>query len=178
MISWNIAKKIVSSQKLSWSCLSFLFASLLLTFDDLARDGLRNPTVFHGSSNLAPYTVNISRYGCLYAIHATCVSQCTWHLRAWQWNAFVAATSAIDWAHICISINPHLQYTESTSAMHWTPILYAQACNALDPDSLRPSPAECAEAINKKRKKRQERQKRKKDRKKDRKKERKKELKK
>ena len=36
MISWNIAKKIVSSQKLSWSCLSFLFDSLLLTFDDLA----------------------------------------------------------------------------------------------------------------------------------------------
>ena len=127
MISYNIAQKIVSSQKLSWSCLSFLFASLLLTFDDLARDGLRNPTVFHGSSNLAPYTVNISRYGCLYAIHATCVSQCTWHLRAWQWNAFVAATSAIDWAHMSISMNPHLQYTESTSAMHWTPILYAQA---------------------------------------------------
>ena len=36
MISWNIAKNIVSSQKLSWSCLSFLFDSLLLTFDDLA----------------------------------------------------------------------------------------------------------------------------------------------
>ena len=61
MISWNIAKNIVSSQKLSWSCLSFLFDSLLLTFDDLARDGLRNPTVFHGSSNLAPYTVNICK---------------------------------------------------------------------------------------------------------------------
>ena len=59
MISWNIAQKIVSSQKLSWPCLSFLFASLLFTSDDLARDGLRNLTVFHGSSNLAPYTVNI-----------------------------------------------------------------------------------------------------------------------